>query len=61
MDMYKEAIVSTAGRPGYPKLKKTLLTGNDVFTVLSTGYGKHLCYACLPCLSGIATIKENCQ
>ena len=55
--MYKEAIVRVAGRLGYPELKNhqievvlSFLTGNDVSAVLSTGYGKSLCYACLPFL-----------
>ena len=26
------------------------IMGKDVFAVLPTGYGKSLCYACLPCV-----------
>ena len=40
---------------GYDSLKDlqmkvviTFIKGNDVFGVLTTGYGKSLCYACLP-------------
>ena len=42
---------------GYPSLKneqKTVLAnfvlGNGVFAMLPTGFGRSLCYACLPCL-----------
>ena len=50
-----EAARSAAKELGYPNLKperlevvETFVKRRDVFAVLPTGYGKSLCFGCLP-------------
>ena len=47
-----EAAQNAAKKLGYPilneKQKEVILTFLSVFAVLPTGYGKSLCYTCLP-------------
>ena len=66
----REAARSAARELGYPELKpvqleviETFVKGRDVFAVLPTGYGKSLCYGCLPIVFDklLGTKGEHCS
>ena len=76
MKVIEETCSHVANTLDYPSLKnkqKSVLTnyilGNDVFAMLPTGFGKSLCYACLPCVfdhllgttNSIVKLKLYCE
>ena len=52
MDIVSDSVARSLGyislKPEQKAVIKDFVTGNDVFAVLPTGYGKSLCYVCLP-------------
>ena len=59
----RDAVQSAARELGYANLKpeqldvvETFVKGRDVFAVLPTGYGKSLCFGCLPLVFKTASL-----
>ena len=65
-EVIHEAIAAVARELGYVTMKKEqvevvegLVKGNDVFGVLPTGFGKSLCYACIPGVFDRLYLKDS--
>ena len=61
--MISEKAASFLGYSSLKPVQKEVITsflkGNDVFCVLPTGYGKSLCFSCLPTAFDILHSKES--
>ena len=60
------AIIKTPNKLGYDQMKpeqqalvEQFVSGRDVFGILRTGFGKSLCFGCLPLVFDEMLVHEN--